>query len=170
MDFFAHGFWSYIFFHKTKKPWLAVLFGLLPDTVSWGLYFLFNLITGQFNSGRPIVENIPSWVFGLYGLGHSLIIAAVVILAVSLILKKVPLFMLAWPIAIVMDIFTHTREFLPTPFLWPVSEWKFPGISWGNGYFMVVNYVLIIGALLWIFFSKRKLTKRKSKSGLKTKK
>ncbi|MBU0457337.1 MAG: hypothetical protein ABH824_05060 [Nanoarchaeota archaeon] len=155
MDFFAHGLWSYIFFNKTKKPWLAVIFGLLPDTISWGLYFVFNLLTGSINSGPPIVENIPGWVFGLYGLGHSIIVAVLVILIVSLIIKKVPIFMLTWPVAIVMDIFTHTREFLPTPFLWPVSDWKFPGISWGTKTFIIVNYSLIIVCLGYIFLNNK---------------
>ena len=168
MDFFAHGFWSYIFFNHLKKPWLAVIFGLLPDSISWGLYFIFNLLTGQLNSGPPIVENIPSWVFGLYGLGHSLIISLLVIMVVFLIVKKTPYFMLAWPIAIIIDIFTHTREFLPTPFLWPLSEWKFPGISWGTWQFMLLNYSLIIIGLIYIFLNRFYLTKnkktRKSKS------
>ncbi len=156
MDFFAHGFWSYIIFHKIKKPIYAVMFGLLPDIVSWGLYLIISLITRGFRLGPPLIETIPSWVFELYGLGHSVIVAGIVILAVSLILKKFPVYMLAWPVAIVMDMITHTREFLPTPFLWPVSDWKFPGFSWASLRFMVLNYLLIIGFLVYICIKKRK--------------
>ena len=67
--------------------------------------------------------------------------------------------MYAWPIVIVMDILTHTREFLPTPFLYPISNWPFPGISWGNRWFMLVNWGLIIMILSYIVVKKKWYTK-----------
>jgi hypothetical protein len=154
MDFFAHGFWSFIFFHKLKEVRLAVLFGLLPDLISWVPFFFYNLFDGRY--GQPNLALIPDWTFVLYGIGHSLVIALVVIGVVYLIKKKVPYFMFAWPIAIVMDIFTHTREFLPTPFLWPLSNWHFPGISWGSLWFMIINYILIVSCLVYIYVKKSK--------------
>ena len=162
MDFFAHGLWSYIFFHKIKKPLYAVLFGLLPDVISWVPYFFYRILTGQ-ETGRPIVELIPPWAFLLYNIGHSLIIAAFVLLMVYLVLRKVPLYLYAWPVSIVIDVLTHRREFLPTPFLWPWSDWKFPGISWGNPLFLVVNYSLIIICLTYILWKKGFFAKGGSK-------
>src|SRR3989344_8761006 len=143
MDYFAHGFWSYILFHWIRRPIYAVLFGLLPDTVAWVPYIFYRLIIGD-TFGAPLVEQIPAWVFFMYGLGHSLIISAAVIIIIAIAVRKIPYTMLAWPIAIIIDLLTHTRDYLPTPFLWPVSDWKFPGISWGNGLFMIINYSLII--------------------------
>ena len=110
--------------------------------------------------GKPVLDNIPDWVFTLYGISHSLILAALVILAIFLIRKKVPIYIYAWPIAILMDIPTHSREFLPTPFLWPLSDWQFPGISWGNGWFMLVNYILIIAAFIYISIKNKKTRKK----------
>lgn len=160
MDYLAHGFWSYIFFFKHKKPWYAVLAGLIPDTFSWGIYIMYNLFTGL-ATGRPNLHQIPDWVHTLYGISHSLVTSGLVLLALYLYFKvykkkRYPYFMLAWPIAIVMDLLTHTREFLPTPFLWPISDWHFPGISLGTAAFMITNYILIFTCLGAIWYWKIK--------------
>ncbi len=155
MDYFAHGFWSYIIFHKTKKIFWAVFFGLMPDNMSWAFYFFYNIFTGQLLE-RPYPELVPDWVFILYGISHSVIIWGVVILSLYLLLKNIPVYVFAAPIALLMDIPTHSREFLPVPFLWPLSDWKFPGFSWGNGWFMLINYSLIIGCLIYIIIKKKR--------------
>ncbi|HLC65196.1 MAG TPA: hypothetical protein VJI46_03675 [Candidatus Nanoarchaeia archaeon] len=155
MDFIAHGFWSYIIFHKTKKPLYAVLFGLLPDIISWGPYMVYRLFT-DFSFGKPVLEKIPDWVYTLYGVGHSIFVWALIIAIIYFINKKYFIYTLAAPIEIIIDAFTHSREFLPTPFLWPVSEWTFPGISWGQWWFMLINYVLIVVCMIYILRKKRK--------------
>lgn len=155
MDYFSHGLWSYIFFHRIKKPIYAVLFGLMPDTFSWVIYAIYNILTGSF-FGKPNLDLIPDWAFTLYGISHSLIIWSVIILALFIVLRKVPLYVFAAPISIIMDVPTHSREFLPTPFLWPVSNWHFPGFSWGQGWFLLINYAFIFSLLGYIIYKKRK--------------
>jgi len=155
MDFFAHGLWSYILFHHKKKVLLAVLFGLLADSSSWGIYFVYRFITGTFVWGPPQIELIPDWVFTLYNISHSLVICAGVFALVFFIWKKIPYYLYAYPISVAIDVFTHTSAFLPTPFLWPISEWRFPGISWANPTFMAINYFFIIASFLFIM-NKRK--------------
>lgn len=162
MDYVSHGLWSYIFFHRTKTPLLAVCFGLLPDTMSWVVYGLYRVFTGG-PYGKPIVSIIPLWTFILYNISHSLVVALCVILIIFVILKRVPIYIFAWPIAIVMDFLTHTRSFLPTPFLWPISDWKFPGMSWGTWQFIAVNYSLIAIAMTLIIVYKR-MRKNRSKT------
>jgi len=159
MDYVSHGLWSYIFFHRIKTPLLAVCFGLLPDTTSWLIYAFYNVFTGG-PFGKPVLELVPDWTFTLYNISHSLVVALCVILIVFIILRRVPVYMFAWPIAIVMDLLTHTREFLPTPFLWPISDWKFPGISWGTWQFIAINYFLIAIAMTAIILYKRKRRNR----------
>ena len=131
------------------------MFGLLPDTISWMPWFFVNLFQGKF--GEPNLSMLPDWIWTMYGVGHSLVLALLIIalfFGISYYKKKeLPYFMLAWPLAILMDIVTHSREFLPTPFLWPISAWKFPGFSWGQWWFMILNYsliaVCIIGIIVW---------------------
>lgn len=166
MDYFAHGLWSYIFFNKTSKPWIAVLFGLLPDSMSWMIYFFYNIFLNGLTLGKPNIDIVPDWVFTLYGVSHSLIVSSlaclIVIGLVYYFTKKYFLYILAWPISVILDTLTHTREFLPTPFLWPISDWAFPGISWGNKWFFILNWGLIIICLGYIIV-KKKFFNHKSK-------
>lgn len=159
MDYLAHGIWSYNVFHRLRTVAWAVFFGVLPDTLSWVPYFFYKVLTGQHILGPPHLGQIPHWVFVLYGISHSAIIAAAVIGILILIVKPFPWFVLAWPLHIAIDVFTHRREFLPTPFLWPVSDWHFPGISWANRWFMIVNYTLMLGMLLVVLIQKRRARK-----------
>jgi len=162
MDYFSHGIWSYIFFHRIKKPIYAVLFGLLPDTVSWVPFVIYQIVTEGFRFGPPDPLLIPDWVWFLYGLGHSLIVFGIVAILLFLILKKIPIYIWAWPIQIGIDIFTHTREYLSTPFLWPLSDYAFPGISWAQPGFMIPNATLMLALLFYIYFQQRSQKKRKS--------
>lgn len=155
MDYISHGFWSYIFFHWIRRPLLAVCFGLLPDTLSWGVYGIYRFVAyGHF--GKPVLDQIPNWAFALYNITHSLVVVALVILLVFVLLRRVPVYIFAWPIAIVMDVLTHSTTFLPTPFLWPLTDWKFEGISWATPWLLALNGFLIVVAMIVIYRRKRK--------------
>ena len=131
MDTFAHALWSFLLFHKTDQVWWAVFFGTMPD-----------------------LSLVPDWVFTLYGITHSVFIMAGVFLLSFLFTGGIPIALWAWPLHVLIDIPTHRRDFLPTPFLWPVSTWKFPGISWGQPAFMIANWSLIIIWFLLFFTGK----------------
>ena len=154
MDYLAHALWSYITFHRTRKPLYGVLFGILPDTVSWVPYFFFNLLTGGM-PGRPVVSSIPQWVMTLYGISHSVLVFFCVAGIAYLFHRTIPIYVWAWLLHILIDIPTHTSAFLPTPFLWPFANFAFPGISWGTPWFMALNYSVMIIALIVIFLRKR---------------
>ncbi|MAG47998.1 hypothetical protein CL617_05310 [archaeon] len=167
MDIFAHGFWSYAIFHRRSYALKAVLAGILPDIVSFGPHFLLSIFAGTFTRGKPGIETISDSTFMLYNFTHSFIIFIFVALLIFIITKKVYLWLLAWPLHTFVDIFTHSTDFFPTPFLFPLSSYKFDGHAWGNKYFMIANYsVLIIVYLLIFYYSrKRKIgTKKHSKN------
>ena len=167
MDYFAHAAWSFIIFHRNKFAWAAIIFGVLPDTLSWFLFMLYNIFFNGFHWGKPTLFELPSWMVSLYGVTHSLIVFLVVAGIIYLIFKKIPIYIYAWPIHILMDIPTHSRDFLPTPFLWPISNWFFPGFSWGQLWFMILNWSLIFLFLGYIIYQKIKfksLGKKKQKS------
>ena len=114
MDYFAHGAWSYIIF----RNWRAVLFGLLPDSMSWLIFFFYQLFNGNFCSGAPVVENLPGWIFLLYDISHSLIVAFVVIGLVYFIFKKLFIFSSlnpASPLKIICDISPINFSDIPPP-------------------------------------------------------
>jgi len=58
-----------------------------------------------------------------------------------------------WFIHILIDIPSHSEVFYPTLFLWPLSDVRFDGVSWGNKQFMITNYscLLMVFILLSVF-------------------
>ena len=152
MDTLAHGLWSYAIFHSKKYALLATLFGVLPDLLSFGILFVINLFSGKFHRGPPPLDTIPRWLFAAYNMTHSLIIFSAVFLVIFLITKSWYWPLLAWAIHILIDIPTHSFNFFPTPFLWPISNYKFDGISWATPWFMLINYgsLAIIYTLIFL--------------------
>ncbi len=160
MDFFAHGLWTYAIFHRKKYRWWAVLFGLLPDVLSFGLFLALNLASGTFPRGAPRLSTIPAWVFQSYNWTHSLVIFGIAFALIFIFTKKWLWPLTGWAIHIITDIPTHSASFFPTPFLWPASKFSFNGIGWTAPWFMAANYLALIAVLVVIA---RKNTKDKKK-------
>ena len=156
MDTLSHALWGKGLFGYRKYRWYALLFGAVPDLLSFGVYFLFNFLINPNNMkmGKPAIEDIPNWVFGLYDFSHSLVISFIFILIVYRINKDFCFPMFAWPFHIVLDFFTHSTAYFPTPILWPISNYKFDGIPWSNPFIWFGNVICII--LLFIYRFKNK--------------
>lgn len=154
MDIFAHGLWSFAIFHKRSDVWWAVLFGVLPDLLSFGILFFMNLFTGSLQRGPPALSTLPKWLFTAYTLTHSLVLFAAVFLLVFLITKSWYWPLAAWVIHILIDVPTHSTKFFPTPFLWPISNYNFNGISWGTPWFMIVNYISLVIVFVFMYIKK----------------
>ena len=156
MDTLSHALWGKGLFGYRKYGSFAILFGALPDLLSFGLYFLYNIIFNftSLTMGKPAIEEIPKWVFILYDFSHSLIIALLFISVVFIYSKKIIFPMLAWPFHILLDIFTHRTDYFPTPFLWPLSNFRFNGIPWSEPYIWFGNFLCI--AFLFAYRHKRK--------------
>ncbi len=145
MDTISHALWGKGLFGYRKYKWLPLFFGAIPDLASFGLYFLYNLIVNPttIKMGKPELSEIPSWVFSLYNVTHSLIIAMLFIFIAYIFKRDFCFSMLAWPFHIIIDFFTHSIEYFPTPILWPISNYRFDGIPWSNQYIMIGNIVCI---------------------------
>ena len=154
MDTLSHALWGKGLFGYRKYRWYSFLFGALPDLFSFGIYFIHSIF---FSSspvmGRPTRSEIPEWVYSLYDISHSMVIASIVIFIAYKINKAFAFPMLAWPAHIILDFFTHSIEFFPTPILWPISDFKFDGIPWSNPIIFFTNVLLIF--LLFIYRRKK---------------
>ena len=154
MDTLSHALWGKGLFGYRKYRWYSFLFGALPDLFSFGIYFIHSIF---FSSspvmGRPTRSEIPEWVYSLYDISHSMVIASIVIFIAYKINKEFAFPMLAWPAHIILDFFTHSIEFFPTPILWPISDFKFDGIPWSNPIIFFTNVLLIF--LLFIYRRKK---------------
>lgn len=99
---------------------------------------------------------LPAWMDFLYGISHSVIVFGVVIGVIYILKKRIPIYLWGWLLHISIDVPTHAAERWPTPFLWPISEVKFPGVSWGTEWFMIANYLLLALVYVYLFLEKRK--------------
>ena len=154
MDTLSHALWGKGLFGYRKYRWYSFLFGALPDLFSFGIYFIYSIF---FSSspvmGRPTRSEIPEWVYSLYDISHSLVIASIIIFIAYKINKEFAFPMLAWPAHIILDFFTHSIEFFPTPIFWPLSDYQFDGIPWSNPIIFFTNVLLIF--LLFIYRRKK---------------
>ena len=161
MDILAHFLWTFALFFKRKDRWLAGLFGILPDFISFGPHFILSFIAGNVLFGRPELSNIPGSVFLLYNLTHSLVIFSLVVLVVYLLTKKIHWFMFGWGLHVIIDIPSHTKDFFPTPFLYPLPQPYVNGIHWSNPTFMSINYSLLAIVYAWLIYGTLKDKKKK---------
>ncbi len=169
MDTISHGLWVFggckLFKYCRKMNiYLLTLFSMVPDIVAFLpiiLYIIYLLITFQFPFSDPLrfslavgdksilVVKIAS---SLYLITHSYI--TWIILFIALRKKEI----IGGMIHITIDIFTHSLDFNPTRFLWPLSNYAFNGIKWSNPYFLLINFTSLL-ALYYYLWKSNKLQK-----------
>ena len=160
MDILAHGLWTAAVYSRwqLRARWWAVLFGIAPDLLSFGFFFVATFFTGNWHMGPPNISLVPNYVFTLYNIWHSVFVWLLIFLVAWLINKKP-----WWPLAgallhIAIDAPLHEADFFPTPWLWPFSSYVVDGISWAHPMFMLINYsCLAIIYTAWFFWRKRKI-------------
>lgn len=153
MDILSHALYGYAITLRKSKFALAAFFGALPDLFAFTIPFIIGVFSGGFvRDGRPIFGDYVSF---LYSISHSLVIAAVVFVIIYAFKKKVYIWMLGWPLHILLDIPTHSKEFFATPFLFPISDFRFDGIPWSTSYIFFPNWILI--AIIYIYLFRKEI-------------
>ncbi|HLA39458.1 MAG TPA: hypothetical protein VJ417_05640 [Candidatus Glassbacteria bacterium] len=157
MDTLAHGLWGGMIAGWKKRFGLAFLFGMAPDLLSFGLWMAIRWMHGQLQQGRPNLHALPDWLHTAYNFTHSLIIIGSIWALLWWWQRELAVPFSAWIIHILCDIPTHTRRFFPTPFLFPLSDFTVNGFSWGQRWFMILNYsCLLVMATAWIISRHRR--------------
>ena len=167
MDILAHTLWTNAgargvnkLRERKGKPkivsvgWTA-FWGVAPDFFAFTVPFLiviFNVVTGKLALSSFGGHHMPVAGFDLasylYQYSHSLVVFAIVFLAVWAIYRRPRWELLGWALHILIDIPSHDIEFYATPFLFPISDYRFPyGIAWSNMYYMIINYSALL--LVW---------------------
>lgn len=168
MDIFSHGLWGGVAFGRKSKFsfWSAFVFGIVPDFLAFGPLFIWMIISWAFLGGTIMhpepgngYANIPPYVFSVYDITHSLIVFTSAFLLVWAIRKKPLWEMSAWGLHIFIDIFTHDKSFFPTPFLWPISDYGFSGVSWGHPIIFFSNVTLLLCLYVYWWYERRKMRK-----------
>jgi hypothetical protein len=169
MDIVSHWLIGWIALgRKNKKQfWLSFAFWILPDLASFGVFSAVTIgmrIRGGWSveAFDPATHVTPEYVHILYNIFHSVVIWALVFVVLRLIFGKPIKACYARLLHILLDIPTHSLAFFATPFLWPISSYKFDGIPWSNKWIFFPNVAIIIivyGIWFWKKYKKKKLKK-----------
>lgn len=181
MDILAHTLWANAAareanaISKKKKKKLhinvawAAFWGVFPDFFAFTIPFIIALYNAVFGGvSLSAMRGHHALVGGfdiasfLYQYSHSIIVWAFVFCVVWFFAKRPRYELLGWLLHILIDIPSHALSFYPTPFLFPISDYRFPyGVQWSNMWYMLINYSLT--ALVWgrIFYKKYFLIPKK---------
>jgi hypothetical protein len=163
MDILAHGLWTNILYRKIPQTrndrkiiWWGILFGILPDLISFTPVFVYAIWQWGFG-GKNVRTWPPDVSLGVfryaessYNYTHSFVVWIVVLVLLWSIARKFPWYVLGAFLHILIDLFTHP-DFYRTPFLFPISSYRNPyAISWAHPVFMAINYGLLLVIYLFL--------------------
>ncbi len=167
MDIFAHTLWTNAGARAGNKlaekkggkfhisPGWTAFWGVFPDFFAFTIVFVMSFYQLIFRGTSAVdlrhhllsVSGFDISAY-LYQFSHSLVIWAFVFLATWFFAKRPRYELLGWALHILIDIPSHAIGFYPTPFLFPISEYRFPyGVSWSNFWYMIINYSAL--AFVW---------------------
>lgn len=179
MDTFSHAGWGFasLRWRGSRPGWMGALAGSAPDllfylpyaveqTLAEGLRSL--LLTGppeMWKIGGPPLPPILAAAYGRYYVyTHSLVLLGLALVLLFVARQRRLLWLgIPYGLHILMDIPTHER-FAVQPFF-PLSDWAYVGLSWGDPRIFWPQLLLLIGTLIWIRTkSRQKRTNRPSSS------
>ena len=174
MDILAHALWAGAGVALARRRWpvsprtvmatvvlatLPDLFHLLPIAVWWAfgdgsleaLRAYAVALPGQEPALPPRVD---LWSHHLHCVAHSAIIAGAVTLLAYALRRSLWIPLLGWWSHIVIDVFTHSADFYPSPVLYPFTQRGFDGLAWNTPWFMLANYTALVAVGLWLLLSR----------------
>ena len=175
MDILAHTLWAGAGVALARRRWpiatgtaaATVMLAALPDVVqllpivawwlfgdgSWTALRAFAVaLPGREPALPPLVTLLSHH---LHCIMHSAIVATAVTLLLWLVRRSLWIPLLGWWSHIVIDVFTHSATFYPSPVLYPITQRGFDGIAWNTPWFMVLNYIALGASGLWLAFARR---------------
>jgi hypothetical protein len=178
VDIFAHGLWAGFGIALARRRWaisrrdgiatvvlatvpdVAQLVPLLGGVFSWGGVALITAYATALPGLEPTLPpTVALLVHHLHCALHSAVVAALVSLIVWLITRSFWVALLGWWSHIVIDVFTHSRDFYPVPVFYPFNYWGFDGLAWNTPWFLLVNYAAICTAAISLIATSRRETK-----------
>lgn len=133
---------------------------MAPDLFSFGPFFISAFLgydtLPSFAAGPPPESSIPGYVHALYPWTHSAVIFSLVFFSAWLPYRRPVWPMAAWGLHILYDIPLHSRDFFPTPFLWPLSSYTVNGWLWGSPWIFFPNLALLATLYVLFFICRRR--------------
>ena len=177
MDMLAHALWAgagaELLRRKTpiskRSIYGIVLLAALPDVLqlvpilgwmaigdgSIGLVYEYVFSTpGTEPHLPPIVRGLA---YHLHCMGHSAIVAGAVTLLAWLRRPQLLIPLLGWWSHIILDVFTHSKDYYPSPILYPITYAGLNGIAWNEPIFLLLNYLALALLYAVLLFTRRKI-------------
>ncbi|MCP4685000.1 MAG: hypothetical protein GY867_06060 [bacterium] len=128
---------------------------MTPDVLTEGLLMVPYLlgIGGMpgWESGHPNITDHQAFAQTPYNVPHSLVLFAGVLVLLSVTAIRWWWVVAPWGLHILIDIPIHSLALFPTPFLWPVSDFRIDGVGWDHPAVWVVDVTLLLAAYaLWL--------------------
>jgi hypothetical protein len=110
---------------------------------------------------EPSMPSVLSLVsHHLHCLAHSAVVAGIVTLLLWRLRRALWVPLLGWWSHIVIDVFTHSDSYYPSPVLYPFTQRGFDGIAWISPWFMVLNYLALAAIGMWLLSTARRRPER----------
>jgi hypothetical protein len=144
-----------------------VLLAALPDVLhlmpllAWTLsgnaplQLVYDTIVALPGREPPVPETVRFLGTHLYFVMHSAIVLGALTLLLWILRRRFPIVLLGWWSHIVIDVFTHTGDYYAVAVLYPITHRGFDGIAWNTPWFLLLNYLLLAAAYLWLLASRR---------------
>jgi hypothetical protein len=170
LEILAHGLWAgaaAVALAPRQRPvrkvwWWTVVLGVMPDlghmlpVTGWAVTTLSSADWWQYATALPgqeppMPETVRLWAHHLHCALHSAVVAALVTTVVWWRSSSFWLPLMGWWLHIVIDVFTHSAEFFPSPVFYPLTYWGFDGLAWNSPTFLFANYLglAFVWGLLW---------------------
>lgn len=175
MDIVAHALWAGIGVALLRRrrpisPAVAVAtvgLAAVPDVLHllpigfwwalgdgpWSTLWSYAVAVPGREPALPILVNALS--HHLHCIMHSAIVAGVVTLLAWSLRRLVWIPLMGWWSHILIDVFTHSTDYYPSPVLYPITQRGFDGIAWNAPWFMVLNYLALGLVGIWLVRSRR---------------
>ncbi len=174
MDIFAHSLWAGAAATLAQRRWhlsrrtltWTVVLAALPDLlhmlpiVAWWIVGDGTLadvrgfalaVPGREPALPPLVT---LWTYHLHCIMHSAVVAATITLLCWIVQRALWFALLGWWSHIVIDVFTHSADYYPSPVLYPITQQGFDGLAWNTPWFLVANYAALGVTAVWLLRSR----------------
>jgi hypothetical protein len=175
MDIFAHALWAGAGVLLARRRWnvpprtaaLVVALAVTPDLphllpiLGWAsmgpepLAAVSNYIGAPPGEEHILPPTVQLLSHHAHCITHSALVAGAVTLLLWLWTRSLWVPLLGWWSHIVIDVFTHSADYYPSPVLYPITQEGFNGVAWNTPWFMALNYFALAAVYLWLLRSGR---------------
>ncbi|MFM9884226.1 MAG: hypothetical protein ACKVQT_14465 [Burkholderiales bacterium] len=175
MDIFSHSLWVIAGVEVARRRRIitgrhyfipSAILAALPDVIhlvpvlAWAL-FGNGSIAGLYSYAIALPDREPAMpamvaltAHHLHCIMHSGIVAGALTALVWLVHRRLWPPLLAWWSHILIDVFTHSDDYYPSPIFYPITYWGFDGLAWNKPALLAINYALLIVMFFWLHLAR----------------